>query len=592
KTEGVPLYVEELTDSVIKSGLLLEEPHAFRLKTALKDFPIPDSLQALLTERIDRLGLAKEMAQIGAALGREFTYELLRELVDVAEPELEQALQVLCASGLIMQEGESPVAKYVFRHALIQDAAYGILPKAARRTLHVRIAQTLESKFAERTAREPELLAHHHEQAGLIGPAIKYSALAARRAAERSANVEALLYFDKALDLLAQMPLAPTRKALELDLLIARGRTMIAFKGYAADDVERNFLRAKELSQENPDSVHHFVTMSSLWSFHLVRGPLVTARDMADDLFAWAQRHPDPEVLVRAHSNVGLTASFLGKLVEARTHLRTVITQHDSPKMPYSQEIGITGRTILARTLWILGEVDQVEGLVQDAIEMARKLAHPFTLAFTLTAASWVYATLRDTAQTLRLADEAIAVSRKYSFEVPLAWATSCQGWAMFDMGSEEGLAKLLNGIAAAREAKVSLSHTQALAMLADVYLRKRHIDEGLGVIEEALALVHALGEACWHAELLRLKGELFLAQSDHLMAAAEQCFLEAMEIAQGQHAMMLELRAATSLARLLKKQNKPDLAQRTLSSVYSRLEKSGANPDLTDARALLESLS
>lgn len=592
KTDGVPLYVEELTDSVIKSRLLIEEPHAFRLKAPLKDFTIPDSLQALLTERIDRLGLAKEIAQVGAALGREFGYELLRELVDVAERELEDGLQALCASGLMVQEGEIPLAKYVFRHALIQDAAYGILPKAARRTLHLRIAQTLETTFAERTAREPELLAHHYEQAGLIGPAIKYSALAARRAAERSANVEALLYFDKALDLLAQIPLTPERTASELDLLLARGRTLITFKGYAADDVEHNFLRAKELSQEKPDSVQHFVTMSSLWSFHLVRGPLLTARDMADDLFAWAQRHPDPEVLVRAHSNVGVTASFLGKPTEATTHLRTVITLHDSHTLPYSLEIGITARMILAKTSWILGEVDQVEVLAQEAIEMARKLAHPFTLAFALTAASWVYATLRDAARTFSLAEEAIVVSKKYSFEVPLAWATSCQGWAMFDMGNEEGLAKLLKGIAAAREAKASLSHTQILAMLAEVYLRKLRIDEGLGVIEEALALVHAQGEACWHAELLRLKGELFLAQSDHLIAVAEPCFLEAIEIAQAQQATMLELRAATSLARLLKKQNKLDLARRTLSSVYSRFGQHGANPDLTDARVLLESLS
>lgn len=593
KTEGVPLYVEELTDSVIKSRLLIEEPHAFRLKAPLKDFTIPDSLQALLTERIDRLGLAKEIAQIGAALGREFGYELLRELVDVAERELEDGLQALCASGLMVQEGEIPLAKYVFRHALIQDAAYSILPKAARRTLHLRIAQSLETKFAERTAREPELLAHHYEQAGLISPAIKYWFLAAQRDATRSVHIEALHHFDQALHLLAHVPQDSARNALELDLLIVRGRTLISLRGGGADEIECNYRRAKELSQENPDSVRHFFATWGLWIFHLVRGQLATAGVLAEDLLALSQLQQKQDLLVRAHSSMGWTSFFFGRFDEAKSHLLTTVSLHDSHKISFTQDAGVSARTILARTQWILGKVDQVESLVQEAVGMARELGHPFTLAFTLTAASEVHVTLRDAYHALRFAEEAIAVSTKYSFEGPLAWATSFQGWAMFEMGNEaEGLTRLLKGIAAAREAKAGIDETHTLALLADVYLRKQQIDEGLGVIEEALALVHSRGEAYWHVELIRLKGELLLAQSGYLLAATEQCFLGAIQIAQAQQATMLELRAATSLAKLLKKQNKLDLARRTLSSVYSRFGQHGANPDLTDACVLLESLS
>jgi class 3 adenylate cyclase/predicted ATPase len=593
KTEGVPLYVEELTDSVIKSRLLIEEPQAFRLQAPLKDFTIPDSLQALLTERIDRLGLAKEIAQIGAALGREFGYELLRELVDVAERELEDGLQALCASGLMAQEGEIPLAKYVFRHALIQDAAYGILAKAARRTLHLRIAQTLETKFIERTAREPELLAHHYEQAAQIGQAIKYWFLAAQRDATRSVHIEALHHFDQALHLLAHVPQDSARNALELDLLIVRGRTVISLRGGGADEIECNYRRAKELSQENPDSVQHFFATWGLWIFHLVRGQLATAGVLAKDLLALSQLQQKQDLLVRAHSCMGWTSFFFGRFDEAKSHLLTTVSLHDSHKFSFTQDAGVSARTILARTQWILGKVDQVESLVQEAVGMARELGHPFTLAFTLTAASEVHVTLRDAYHALRFAEEAIAVSTKYSFEGPFAWATSCQGWALFEMGNEEeGLRGILKGIAAAREAKAGIDATHTLSVLADVYLRKQQIEEGLGVIEEALALVHSRGEVYWHAELIRLKGELLLAQSDHLLAGAEQCFLEAMEIAQRQHALMLELRAATSLTKLLKKQNKLDLARRTLSSVYSRFGQHGANPDLTDARVLLESVS
>lgn len=298
---------------------------------------------------------------------------------------------------------------------------------------------------------------------------------------------------------------------------------------------------------------------------------------------------------------MGITNSFRGRLIEAKTNFSTAkaaigLATHTPEKqrphvLPYTQEPGIVARIMTARTLLISGEVDQVEGLVQEAIGIARKLGHPFTLAFAFATAPWVYSILRDAGRTLSLAEEGITLSKKHSFEVLLAYATFFQGWAMDELGKGEGLGSVLDGLSALRAAKASLNSTHMLALLAEVYLRKRRIDEGLGVLEEALALVHSQGETCWHAELFRLKGELFLVQSDQLIAAAEQCFMEAMEIAQSQHAMMLELRAATSLARLLKKQNKLDMAQRTLSSVHSRFGKHGANPDLADAQAILDSL-
>ena len=238
KADGVPLYIEALTENVLGSGLLTEDHQALTLKGPLKGLPIPDSLQALLMERVDRLGPAKDIVQTGAAIGRDFTYELVRATVDAPDSQLRQALDLFVASGLMFQEGEIPNATYHFKHALVQEAAYSTLPKKPRRLLHARIAKALESRFAERVKLEPELLAYHYEEAGFAGPAVEYWFRAARRDAERSANIEALNHFHRALDLLKDLPQGPERDALELELLIARGAPLLTVKGYASDEIE------------------------------------------------------------------------------------------------------------------------------------------------------------------------------------------------------------------------------------------------------------------------------------------------------------------------------------------------------------------
>jgi class 3 adenylate cyclase/predicted ATPase len=597
KTDGVPLYIEELTENLLETGLLSEGIDSFTLKAPLKDMVIPDSLQALLMERVDRLGPVKEIVQIGSAIGREFTYELLRAAVDITDNRLNGALDLFVTSGIILQEGERPLSRYRFKHMLVQEAAYNTLPKKSRRLLHARIAKTLEEKFAERVRLEPELLAYHFEQAGLAGPAITYWHLAARRDADRSANVEALNHFNRALTLLKDLPVDTERDALELELLIARGAPMVTVKGYASQEIERNYLRARDLSQTNSGSEHHFLAVWGLWVFHLVRGPLVTACDLAETLLSLARHQQNPDQLIRAHESIGSTYSFLGRFDEAKAHLLAAKSlydpaRHRSQVLPYTQDPGITARIILARTLWILGEVDQVEALSQEAIGMARELEHPFTLAFALATVSWIYATVRDADRTLVLAEEAVALSAKYSFEVTLAWATSLQGWALAEKGDEQGLGRLVKGLSATQAAGASLNNTFTLALLAEIYLRQKRIDEGLGALAEAQKLVCSQGECCWQAELLRLKGELLLEQFEPSVSAAEQCFAEALRVAQDQHASMLELRAAVSMARLLRKLNRLDAAKPVLHSVCSRFQERVANPDLIEARNILEQLS
>ena len=597
KTDGVPLYIEAMTENVLESGLLTEGNEAFTLKGPLKELPIPDSLHALLMERVDRLGPAKEIVQTGAAIGREFTYELLQATVEATDSQLRHALDLFVASGLVFQEGEIPIAKYHFKHALVQEAAYSTLPKKPRRLLHARIAKTLESRFAERIKMEPELLAYHYEQAGLSGPAVDYWHRAARRDAERSANIEALNHFNRALDLLKELPQGAERNALELELLIARGAPMLSVKGYASDDMEQNYLRAKDLLQEHSGSVHQFLAIRGLWVFHLVKGHIADAHGLAENLLSLANREQIPDLLIDSHHLLGSTYYFLGRFDEAKHHLLTAKSlddpnQHRSLALRYGQDPGITARVMLARTLWILGEVEEADTLALEAIGMARAAEHPYTLVFTLVFLSRIYSAVRNANRTLELTDEAIAVSTQYSFELGLALATASQGWALAANGQVEGLGKLIHGLSAIRTTGATLDNTFTLALLAETYLHNNRIEEGLGAIEEAQKLAITGGEIFWQAELLRLKGELLLGQSDLSAHAAEQCFCEALKIAQDQHAKILELRAATSLARLWKTLNKVGEAKRLLNSVCSRFTESIDNRDLIEAKRVLEQLS
>jgi class 3 adenylate cyclase/predicted ATPase len=596
KADGIPLYIEALTENVLESGLLTEKNDEFTVKASLTELPIPDSLHALLMERVDRLGPAKDIAQTGAAIGREFTYELLQATLEVPDSELKNALDLFVASGLVFQEGEIPLATYHFKHALVQDAAYSTLPKKPRRVLHSRIAKALESRFPERVNMEPELLAYHYEQAGLAGPAVEYWHRAARRGAERSANIEALSHFHRAIELLKELPEGSERNALELELLLARGAPLLSVKGYASDDMEHNYRRAKELLQEHSDSVHQFRAIWGLWVFHMFRGQLANARGLAEDLLALAHREQSSDLLVEAHRFVGTTYFYLGRFDEARTHLLTSKSlydpiQHSAHAVLYGQDPGITTRILLARTLWILGEVVQAETVALEALGMARELEHPYTLVFILVYTSWIYSTLHNAERTLELAAEAIVVSTRYSFELGLAWATTSQGWALAETGHEDGLGTLLHGLAATRVTGASVNNTLILALLADIYLRHKRIDEALATIEDALKLAVTGGNLFWQAELLRLKGELLLGQSDPSVQAAEECFCGALKIAQGQHAKMHELRAATSLAKLWRKLNKSDDAKRILHAVYSRFTEGFDNLDLIEAKTVLEQL-
>jgi predicted ATPase len=307
KTDGVPLFVEELTKTVLESGLVREANGRYELAGPLPPLAIPTTLQDSLMARLDRLAPVKEVAQIGATLGREFSYELLQAVSPVDEARLQQALGKLVEAEVLYQRGLPPQARYVFKHALIQDAAYQSLLKSTRQQYHQKIAQVLEERFPETTETQPELLAHHYTEAGLIIQAIPYWERAGRRAIERSANLEAINHFTRGLALLKTLPDTPERTRQELTLQIALGVPLQATRGFAAPEVERAYARARELCQQMGETSQLTPVLRGLWEFYELRAELQTACELGEHLHTLAQRVQDPALLLVAHDVLGDT---------------------------------------------------------------------------------------------------------------------------------------------------------------------------------------------------------------------------------------------------------------------------------------------
>jgi predicted ATPase len=330
KTDGVPLFVEELTKVVLESGWLWDCTDHYELRGALPALAIPTTLQDSLMARLDRLAPVKAIAQLGATIGRQFPYELLQAVSSLDEATLQGALGRLVEAELLYQRGVPPQATYTFKHALIQDAAYQSLLKSTRQQSHQRIVQVLEARFFETVATQPELLAHHYTQAGCHAQAITYWQRAGRRAYERSAYVEAISHLTQGLELLKAMPDTPERFQQEGLLQATLGAAYTATNGYAAPDVERAYTRARMLCQQMGDTRQLFPVLVGLWNFYFVRGELRTACELGEQLLALAQSAQDPMRLLRAHAVLGEILFHVGQLLPARAHLEQGIALYAS----------------------------------------------------------------------------------------------------------------------------------------------------------------------------------------------------------------------------------------------------------------------
>ena len=563
--------------------------------------------------RLDRLATARDVAQTGAVLGREFSYELLRAVSPVEEPSLQQALAKLVDAGVLYQRGLPPQARYIFKHALIQDAAYQSLLKSRRLQYHQQIAQVLEERFTEAKETQPELLAHHYTEAGLAEQAIPYWQRAGQRATQHSAYMEAISHLTRGLELLRTLPETLGRVQQELALQGALGPALMITKGHGAPEVEQVYIRARELCQQLGETPQLFSVLCGLSVVYSLRAELRTARELGERILTLAQHAQNPSLLLEAHHTLWMSLFYLGELTTARVHLEQGVTLYDPHQPPFTgflylgDDPGVCCRVYTARALWHLGYPNQAVKAAHEALALAQELSQPFSLAYALDFTAVVHQLRREGQAAQERAEAVLTLAAEQGFSHWLAWGTILRGWALAEQGQgEEGIAQMRQGLAATRTAGQELGRPWVLALLAEAYGKVGQVEEGLRVLAEALAVSDSTGERVYEAELYRLMGELTLQKlsvissqlsvpnTRHLTPntqEAEACFLKAIEIARKQQAKSLELRAVASLARLWQQQGKRLEAHTLLAEIYGWFTEGFDTKDLQEAKTLLDSL-
>ena len=564
KTDGVPLFVEELTKTIVESGLLRETAERYELRGPLPALAIPTTLQDALMARLDRLGTAKGLAQLGATIGRQFAYALLREVAQRDEATVQRELGQLVEAEVLYQRGLPPQATYRFKHALLQDAAYQSLLKSTRQQVHQRIAQVLEAQFPDTAEAQPELLAHHYTEAGCKEQAVGYWLRAGKHACERSAHVEAISHFTTGIELLITLPETPERTEQELSLL------------------------------------------AGLWRLYFTQSRLEKAGELAEQCCTLAQRLQDVRLLQEAHMARGSTLLHLGEYVAARASLEQGMALYDSQQcriltFSHGCDPGVACLARVAWTLWLLGYAEQALARSREAVALAKDLSHAYSLAFALHFAAWLHQNRREVQVVLELTEAEMALSSANGFVYWSAGSMLRQGWVLVQQGvTEEGITQMRQGLDSWLAHGNDLGKTYNLARLAEAYGKAGQTAEGLSVLAEAMAAVRNTAEHFYEAEVYRLRGELLLQCGARElgpegcqahMAEAEVCYQQALDIACRQQAKALELRAAMSLSRLWQQQGKRTEAYDLLAPIYGWFTEGLDTADLQEAKALLEEL-
>jgi predicted ATPase len=484
RTDGVPLFVEELTKMLLESEFLREDTDHYALTGPLSAVTIPATLQDSLMARLDRVPTVREVAQLGAVLGREFAYEILRELTTIEESALHERLAQLVNAELLYQRGRPPRARFFFKHALIRDAAYESLLRSTRQHYHRQIAQLFEGQFPDLVETQPELVAHHYTEAGLSERAVGYWQRAGERAVGRSANAEAIRHLHKGLEVLSTLPDTPERAQQELTLQTTLGPALIATKGYAAAEVEQTYARARELCGQVGDTRQLFLVLRGLQVFYLVRGDMHTARELSEQLLTLAQDQDNRHLLEGAHFVLGQTLYFQGQPVSAREHLEQGCTLYDT--QPHRFEGWSGGHPALqclthgAWALWLLGYPDQALQRNHQALRLADELSHPLSLVLTHLHTCVLHYFRRDPQAVLEQAEAGLTLGTEHGFTFHVAALTIQQGWALVARGGGQDILQMRQGLAAfhATGAQGTLLHS--FAQLADGYGRIGEIGEAL----------------------------------------------------------------------------------------------------------------
>ncbi len=595
-SDGVPLFVEELTKTLLETDLLKDTGDQYALGASLRKLAIPASLQDSLMARLDRLGPVKEVAELAATCGRSFSRELLLAVSSLEEDRMNNALRQLCDAELIFRRGIPPNAIYEFKHALVQDAAYHALLKTTRQKYHEAIANALKKQSPATSEPHPELVAHHYTEAGLAAEAIPYWHRAGQRAVERSGNREAVAHLTKCLELIKTLQGTTERAKQELELYLMLGPALVATQGFVDPGVGRAYACAGELCRRLEDNARLPLVLRGRQVFHLMRGELSKARKISQQLVAFANGQKNSALLVGGCHALGQTLFQMGELATARQTVEKGIElfdprHHRLQNWPGGQP-GEQCYLYAAFVLWMLGYPDQALRLGEDALDLAEELSNPANLINTLAFVALVHVFRRELAAARQRANAAMEMSHRHKNRYFLTWGRILHGWVQAaEKRFEDGISEIHQGIVEYRTTGSRNWLPYFLALQAETCAWAEQYNDGLAAVAEALELIEETEQRAWQAELNRIKGELLLAASRENRANAELCMFQALDIAHRQQAKSWELRAALSLGRLWKEQGDSEKVPNLLGPIYGGFTEGLDTADLRDARALLDAV-
>ncbi|MEN8160418.1 MAG: adenylate/guanylate cyclase domain-containing protein [Myxococcota bacterium] len=587
RSDGVPLYAEELARAALESDRAA--PNASEEPQEL----VPETLQDSLMARLDRLGPAKEVAQLGAVLGREFPYELLRDVSPVDEPTLRAGLENAVREELLFEHGTPPHATYLFKHALLRDAAYHSLLRATRQTHHRRVADALiEAEVGEA---QPELVAHHLSEGRDVERAIDYWQLAGERATRRSANQEAIRHLRHGIELLTELPDGPERKRRELVLQVALGAPLQAASGFGDPAVEHAYARAHRLCREVEDAPQLFQAIFGLTAFYQTRSEMELAYALGRQLLTLAERSGDPTLVMLGHMTVGNPLYWMGRPDDALAHLDQTIARYDPTRhralaYAYGQDPAVIARTFAALALWMVGYPVRAVRRADEAIAEGREGRHALSLAFALGFAAILDWMRREPGSARARAEELIVLSEEQGFPLWLGVGQVIRGWSLLEGGDESGQALIDSGMGHLAQVGARVGSTGFMAIMAEVHWKHGREDAALGVLELALQPGKGDRSTFFDAELHRLRGEILAFGRSRAVGKGEKLMRRALDVARSQGARSLELRAATTLARLLRDAGRGDEGRALLAPIHAWFREGHDAEDLRQAAALLES--
>ena len=594
RTDGVPLFVEEVTKAVLEAGAqapaaLSAVPHA--------GLSVPATLHASLMARLDRLGsVAREVAQAGATIGREFGYELLMSIAGLPEPQLCEVLERLVSAGLVFARGTPPEASYLFKHALVQDAAHGSLLRGRRQHLHNRIVVTLEKRFPEIVAAQPALLAQHCQEAGLAEQAVGYWLQAGQQALARSAMAEAATLLRKALSVVFKLPDSLERQECELDLQIALGQALIATQGFTASAVGQAYTRARVLCDQLklPDKL--LPILYGQWAHYSI-SDLKLTQQFAAEIRQFSEARDDPVARVMACRASGLAHLYLGDFIAADAYLEEGLALYDPAQRDSHASIYATTDSLVflwtysSVVLICCGRLDQARSRSDAVLAYARNLSHAHSLGLAL---HWVWivhwCARSEPRILLQIADELVNLSDERQFVTWRPLSAVLRGWCLVESGQpKQGIQLMSDGLAKVR-VDGKLLVPQVLTLIADAHRMAGQPNVALSYIAEAEQFAEATQTLWLQAETLWFGGDLINSSGDQ--SAAERHYRQAIAVAERQSAKLFQLRASTGLARLWGGQGKRAEARDLLSPIYNWFTEGFDGPDLKDAKALLEQLT